>query len=142
EIEPVEPREFARFLFDWQHVSDATRVSGPQALAAILGQLEGFEAPALAWETELLAGRVEDYEMTWLDELCTTGRVVWTRLRPPVLDDGRAPTGSSLRATPVLLLPRTSVALWTRLAPQPHDDDAVSARAQRVLRHLEARGAS
>jgi ATP-dependent Lhr-like helicase len=50
EIEPVEPRDFARFLFEWQRVGPASRVSGPDALAGVLGQLEGFEAPAAAWE--------------------------------------------------------------------------------------------
>ena len=39
EIEPVEPRDFARFLFDWQHLSAATRVNGPEALSVVLGQL-------------------------------------------------------------------------------------------------------
>ncbi len=46
EIEPVEPRDFMRFLFDWQKVSSGARVEGPDALAAVLAQLEGFEAPA------------------------------------------------------------------------------------------------
>jgi ATP-dependent Lhr-like helicase len=142
EIEPVEPRDFARFLFGWQHVASATRVSGPQALAAIVAQLEGFEAPAVAWESELLPARVDDYEMTWLDELCTAGRVAWARLRPPATDDGRAAASASLRATPLLLLPRASVPRWRRLAPPAQDDTAVSARAQRVLRHLETHGAS
>ncbi len=142
EIEPVEPRDFARFLFGWQHVASATRVSGPQALAAIVAQLEGFEAPAVAWESELLPARVDDYEMTWLDELCTAGRVAWARLRPPATDDGRAAASASLRATPLLLLPRASVPRWRRLAPPAQDDTAVSARAQRVLRHLETQGAS
>src|SRR5690606_38526973 len=66
EIEPVQARDFARFLFEWQHVAQASRVSGAQALAAILTQLEGFEAPAAAWESEILSARVDDYEMTWL----------------------------------------------------------------------------
>src|SRR5207342_1539688 len=33
EIEPVEPRDFMRFLFEWQRVSKASQVSGPEALA-------------------------------------------------------------------------------------------------------------
>ncbi len=142
EIEPVEPRDFARFLFEWQHVTPMTRVSGAQALAAIIAQLEGFEAPASAWESEILSARVDDYELTWLDELCTTGRVAWTRLRPPLQrEEGHAPAGASLRAAPVLLLPRASVATWTRLSPM-QADAASSARAQRVMRYLEAHGAS
>ncbi|MDB6163077.1 MAG: ATP-dependent helicase, partial [Xanthomonadaceae bacterium] len=73
EIEPVEPRDFMRFLLDWQRVSAETRVSGPEALAGVLAQFEGFEAPAAAWETELLPARVSDYSISWLDDLCTAG---------------------------------------------------------------------
>ncbi|MCD6682262.1 MAG: DEAD/DEAH box helicase [Burkholderiaceae bacterium] len=142
EIEPVEPRDFARFLFEWQHLASSARVSGAQALAAILAQLEGFEAPASAWESQILAARVEDYELGWLDELCTAGRLVWTRLRPSALDEIRPTAGGSLRTTPLLLLPRTSVGPWTRLAPGIGADAPASARAQRVLRYLEAHGAS
>ncbi len=81
EIEPVEPRDFIRFLCDWQHVSPATRVSGPEALVGVLAQLEGFEAPAAAWEAELLPARIGDYSIAWLNDLCTAGRVAWARLR-------------------------------------------------------------
>ncbi|MCC8444054.1 DEAD/DEAH box helicase, partial [Xanthomonas cannabis] len=74
EIEPVSQRDYARFLFEWQHLDSASRVAGPDALAGVVGQLEGFEAPAVLWEGELLPARVRDYQPAWLDELCTAGR--------------------------------------------------------------------
>jgi ATP-dependent Lhr-like helicase len=143
EIEPVEPRDFARFLFEWQHVGAAARVSGPEALAGVLAQLEGYEAPAALWEAELLPARVNDYASAWLDDLCTAGRVLWTRLRPSA-NEGRAAggAGQSLRATPILLLPRRSAALWNGLAPAPADDAGLGSRAQRVAAWLAANGAS
>src|SRR5690606_25953881 len=52
EIEPVEPRDFVRFLFEWQHLAEGNRVEGPESLVAVLAQLEGFEAPAACWEPE------------------------------------------------------------------------------------------
>src|SRR5262249_38514756 len=58
EIEPVAARDFLRFLFEWQRVTSGARMEGPDALAAVLGQLEGFEAAAGAWETEILPARV------------------------------------------------------------------------------------
>jgi ATP-dependent helicase Lhr and Lhr-like helicase len=140
EIEPVEPRDFVRFLFDWQRVAATGRVSGPDALAGVLGQLEGFEAPAAVWEAEILAARVQDYASPWLDDLCTAGRMLWTRLRP-VVGEGRA-ASTSLRSTPVLLLPRRAAALWTRLAPARADDADLGSRARLVLEHLAAHGAS
>ncbi|RPI37273.1 MAG: ATP-dependent DNA helicase, partial [Hyphomicrobiaceae bacterium] len=50
EIEPVSTRNFLRFLLAWQHVDTDARLQGPHALAATIAQLEGFEAPAGAWE--------------------------------------------------------------------------------------------
>src|SRR4030095_1565054 len=82
EIEPVEPRDFARFLSECQHVPPPTQRSGPDALAGVLSQLEGYEAPAALWEAELLPARIRDYAPNWLDDLCTAGRTLWTRLRP------------------------------------------------------------
>ena len=140
EIEPVEPRDFARFLFDWQHLSPAARVSGPEALSVVLGQLEGYEAPAASWEAELLSARVQDYSIAWLDDLCTSGRILWARLRPTASEGGSA--SASLRSTPLLLLPRRTAALWRQLAPTPGDDAGMSSRASKVVAWLAASGAS
>ena len=67
-----------RFLFQWQHVAAEQRLEGPDALAAVIAQLEGFEIPAAAWEAEILPARVSGYEFTWLDDLCLAGRAVCT----------------------------------------------------------------
>jgi ATP-dependent Lhr-like helicase len=61
EIEPVERQDFMRFLFEWQHLSADTRGEGRDALLAVVEQLEGFEAPAVAWEEEMLPARIADY---------------------------------------------------------------------------------
>jgi ATP-dependent helicase Lhr and Lhr-like helicase len=144
EIEPVEPRDFVRFLFEWQHVAGSSRVSGPEALPAVLAQLEGFEAPASLWEAEVLPARVKDYASSWLDDLCTAGRTLWTRLRP--LASGTQGGGrSSLRTTPILLLPRRAAPAWSRLASAATasaDEEALGGRAQRVFDFLAASGAS
>ncbi|HYB33027.1 MAG TPA: DEAD/DEAH box helicase, partial [Steroidobacteraceae bacterium] len=80
QIEPIAARDFLRFLLEWQRVTPTGRMEGPDAVGAILAQLEGFEAPASAWETELLPSRISEYEPAWLDEQCLAGRFVWTRL--------------------------------------------------------------
>jgi ATP-dependent Lhr-like helicase len=143
EIEPVEPRDFMRFLFDWQRVSRSARVNGPESLASVLAQLEGFEAPAGAWESELLPARVADYSISWLDELCAAGRIAWMRLRgspPSQTEAGRA---GSVRTTPIVLLPRRQTATWLSLAIRRSDDDPpLSSRAQRVVDYLAEHGAS
>jgi ATP-dependent Lhr-like helicase len=143
EIEPVEPRDFMRFLFDWQRVSKDTRVSGPEALASVLAQLEGFEAPAGAWETELLPARISDYSISWLDDLCTAGHVAWTRLRGAATTSDSNGRTAPVRATPIVLLPRRQLPLWTRLtATQREDDPKLSSRAEKVADFLREHGAS
>ncbi|WP_355603616.1 DEAD/DEAH box helicase [Xanthomonas cannabis] len=135
EIEPVSQRDYARFLFEWQHLDSASRVAGPDALAGVVGQLEGFEAPAVLWEGELLPARVRDYQPAWLDELCTAGRTVWARLRP-----GGGRSGAALRATPIVLLPRREAQRWSGLA-RAADEEPLGSRAQRVVEVLQQQGA-
>ncbi len=84
EIEPVAARDFMRFLFDWQRVSAAARMQGPEALLSVLDQLEGTEIAAGAWESDVLPARINGYEPGWLDEQCLAGRYVWARIGAPV----------------------------------------------------------
>jgi ATP-dependent Lhr-like helicase len=139
EIEPVEARDFMRFLFRWQRVAADARVEGADALAAIVSQLEGFEAPAAAWETEILPARVNEYDPAWLDELSLAGRVVWTRLAAPRPAGDRRP--SPVRTTPIALLGRRNLALWTALVPAS-DGATPASRAGAVASFIAAHGAS
>jgi hypothetical protein len=82
EIEPVAARDFLRFLLGWQRAMPDARMQGPDAIEVVVAQLEGFEAAAGAWETEILPARVEEYEPAWLDDQCLSGRISWARLRP------------------------------------------------------------
>jgi ATP-dependent Lhr-like helicase len=136
EIEPVSRRQLMRFLFQWQHVAPDARLNGPDALPAIINQLEGFEAAAGAWETELLPVRIDDYAIQWLDEQCRAGRVVWNRLRT-----GGGSSGP-VRATPIVLLPRRSLATWSAIAANTQSQETLlSSRAQAVADALVAQGA-
>jgi ATP-dependent Lhr-like helicase len=139
EIEPVALRDFVRFLMDWQHVSPETRLRGPDALAAVLAQLEGFEAPAGAWESQLLPARVTGYDIAWLDALCGAGRIAWTRLRAST----GAPHASPVRASPIVLLPRRQLPTWNAIGAQANPElPSLSSRAQAVAEFLSQHGAS
>jgi len=135
EIEPVELADCMRFLADWQHLSAGTRMQGRESLGTLVEQLEGFQAAATAWESDLLPARLKDYGSTWLDELCRSGRIVWTRL------SGRLKaSGGPVRGTPIVLLPRRQLGAWHALAsdaPAPE----LSSRAQRVFDCLHTHGA-
>jgi ATP-dependent Lhr-like helicase len=139
EIEPIEARDFLRFLFEWQRVTPTGRMEGPDAVGAILAQLEGFEVPASAWETEILPNRISEYEPAWLDEQCLAGRFLWTRLSSRRSDPERG--AAPVRATPIVLLARRNLRLWSTLttATEPVQ---LSANAQRVIGFLTMHGAS
>ncbi|CDY74746.1 Lhr-like helicases [Caballeronia glathei] len=135
EIEPVERQDFMRFLFDWQHLAADTRGEGRDALLSVLGQLEGFEAPAVAWEDEILPARIADYSGYWLDEICRAGKIVWSR------PGGRSKAaGGPVRGTPIVLLPRRDLAAWNALM-RPGEAPEMSSRAQLVHDALKAHGA-
>ena len=135
EIEPVDRADFMRFLFDWQRVAPNNRVRGAEALAGVLGQLEGFQAAAGAWESEILPSRVSDYGINWLDDLCRSGRLIWCRLA------GRnRSAGGPLRSTPIVLLPRKSLGLWRACLSEAPPTEP-SPRAERLRQVLASQGA-
>jgi ATP-dependent helicase Lhr and Lhr-like helicase len=142
EIEPVAARDFLRFLLDWQRVAADSRMAGPDAVEAVVGQLEGFEAPAGAWETEILPARLAGYEPAWLDDLCLAGRIAWARLRPRnERPDGGERSPAPVRTTPITLLARRHAPLWAALSPKA-EPVRLSARAQAVADYVREQGAS
>jgi ATP-dependent Lhr-like helicase len=134
EIEPVATADFLRFLFRWQRLRPEQRGEGPDALAAVLEQLEGFEAAAAAWESDLLPSRLKAYDPAWLDALCLSGKTVWARLGP-------APSATTpVKATPIALLPRRRAGYWRHLRGGAAAE--LSGGARRVCEALQAQGAS
>jgi ATP-dependent Lhr-like helicase len=82
EIQPVTRAQFMRWLLHWQHVAPGTQVVAERGVLEVIRQLQGFEAPANAWEPHILAPRVGGYDPRLLDQLCLTGAVGWGRLSP------------------------------------------------------------
>jgi ATP-dependent Lhr-like helicase len=141
EIEPVAARDFLRFLLSWQRVTPDARMAGPKALDTIVGQLEGYQLPAAAWESEILPARLNGYHSHWLDDRCLAGQFAWTRMRPR---NGRAngeSRASPVRTTPIALLARRDVALWGSFSLEM-DAAHVSPRAQAIADYLRQNGAS
>ncbi len=155
-----------RFLLRWQGVA-GERAEGPASLARAVEQLEGFEAPAVAWEGDILPARVADYDPAWLDSLCLSGRTAWARVRPagagkgrggnetlrPAENEGSAPgpraadarprtRGGPVRTTPVALVARRNLPLWLDVSRERPERTALRGPAGAVLEHLERRGAS
>ncbi|MFI8965207.1 ATP-dependent helicase [Streptomyces sp. NPDC053493] len=76
ELEPVPPAALATFLPQWQHLG-SNSLRGIDGLARAIEQLQGAPVPASALEKLILPSRVRDYSPGLLDELTTTGEVVW-----------------------------------------------------------------
>ncbi|HYX27590.1 MAG TPA: DEAD/DEAH box helicase [Pyrinomonadaceae bacterium] len=142
EIEPVSAADFMRFLFVWQKVAPEHKVEGATSVAAILDQLEGFEAPAGSWESEILPARIADYDPAWLDALCASGRLTWLRLSPPKLSTDKVSTSSPVRSTPMVLLNRKNVQTWNRAFPSNETGAQLSTNTQTVYDYLKEHGAS
>jgi len=75
EVEPVPPEALARFLPQWQGVSSQRR--GVDALADVVAQLQGAPVAASVLEADVLACRMASYKAAELDQLCTSGEIVW-----------------------------------------------------------------
>jgi ATP-dependent Lhr-like helicase len=90
EVEPAGRDRFARFLPSWQNV-DAHRAAGagPDRLREALAPLQGVALTPKVWEGDVLPRRLGAYSPTWLDELCTSGEVVWIGAGARGRSDGR-----------------------------------------------------
>ena len=146
EIEPVASTDFIRFLLAWQKVAPDHQMEGPESLKAIIEQLEGVEAPAAAWEGELLPTRMVEYDPAWLDALCLSGEVVWARLSPLSRSSEsteRTRGSGPVRNTPIALLRRKNFALWSSVFPQQATATGeFSTTTKMVYDYLATRGAS
>ncbi len=114
EIQPVSIAEFQRFLLAWQRVEIEHRAEGLEGARTVLELLDGFELPAAAWEPEVLALRVKEYQPAWLDQLCFTGRFGWGRLTAPQKTNGRPPL--PVRSSPISLFSRENLPHWLTLS--------------------------
>jgi ATP-dependent Lhr-like helicase len=110
-------------------------------------QVQGFEAPANSWESQILKRRVADFDPKILDQLCLTGAVGWGRLSPHPATLG-ALTNEKRRVMPTSVAPITFFvredADW--MIPRREANEAetigLSPDAYAILQFLRQRGAS
>ncbi len=145
EIEPVTARDFIRFLLRWQHIAAGTRREGRRGVLAVIEQLQGYELAAGAWESAVLAARVDGYRREWLDEACLSGQVSWGRLSVRDCEPDPGPRRGGLspsRATPITLTIRDDLPWLLRAARgdlTPAEPEA--GRTRDVLDALRQHGA-
>ncbi|MBN8229257.1 DEAD/DEAH box helicase [Corallococcus macrosporus] len=164
EIEPLSPQDFMRFLFRWHHLEDVDALRGSTGLLKAVRLLQGYEAPASAWERFLLPARMRGYTPDLMERACYAGEVAWGRV---TLKDPPKPAGprrgapveppepvvvkrsSPTRNAPLTFTVREDLE-WMLAAARPHAvlaDGGVwtppdlSAAAKDVVGVLERRGA-
>jgi ATP-dependent Lhr-like helicase len=142
EIEPVGPADFMRFLFKWQHVDPAARLTGVEGLREVIASLDGFELPAGAWERSVLPARMAPYESQHLDLLCLAGEAGWARLSKPGGDPSAPPRLAP--ATSIALFLRDHAEAWQTLTADDIEPRELSLDkdSRAVLQALRGRGAS
>ena len=148
EIEPVSIAVYQRFLFRWQGLGQERR-EGSEALAAVIGELQGLALPAVAWEREILPARLANYSPMQMDELAVSGRIAWyrpmtrqqwNRAAENGLQRGRGTVANS----PIVILPRETLPMWRGMAAAGNgvgDEYPLSTCAGRIHKLLMARGA-
>jgi ATP-dependent helicase Lhr and Lhr-like helicase len=158
EIEPVSAANFIRFLLRWQHVHPGTQLHGRTGLVQIIGQLQGLELPAPAWEAHIFPARIGRYDPSTLEDLCLAGEVSWGRLGLRALTDtveelqprahaGRKSPGRVLaptRAAPLAFMLREHLAWLLQPASRSFDEliAGLSDPAREVAEVLKHYGAS
>ncbi|MBI3328774.1 MAG: DEAD/DEAH box helicase [Nitrospinae bacterium] len=156
EIAPVSVADFIRFLLRWQHVQPGTQQHGRGGLLEVIGQLQGLELPAPAWERDILPARISRYDPSTLESLCLAGMVTWGRLAvrmptPEIEDPLPSPargawhtrrTGPT-RAAPLAFMQRDDLPWLLNSLPAFTDGrDGLSAIARDVADVLGKHGAS
>jgi len=150
QVEPVTAAVFMRWLMRWQHLTPGAQLIGERGLMQALRQLQGFEVPANAWERQILARRVQNYDPEALDKLCLMGAVGWGRLSPHPATLDTAATGARrivpTSVAPITFFVREEADWMASKRGDAHDDTSfisgLSGGAKQVLEFLRTRGAS
>ncbi len=78
-VRAVDRAAFVRFLFDLQGIGAVgeERLEGIEGTADVIAQFEGVFLPVASWESQVLPSRVRDYRPSMLDELLSSGEILW-----------------------------------------------------------------
>jgi ATP-dependent Lhr-like helicase len=125
EVEAVEQPALARFALSWHGIGRTTGRGGIERLREVLFPLQRLPLTPEVWERQVLPLRMSEYRPELLDQLCTSGEVVWLGA-----DGGRV--AIAFREDAALLGPPAGQ------APPPADPASEAVRAALLgARHLD-----
>jgi ATP-dependent Lhr-like helicase len=144
-IQPVAPEQYWLYLAEYHHLFPDSHRENTLGLREALGQLQGFEMPAGAWEMDILASRVEKYQSEWLDQLSYSGELVWGRLRAPHVVQEEEPSRAALtRVVPISLAFREDLPWLLPIKPEVKKEQgplSLRPEARTVYAALQQQGA-
>jgi len=142
-VRPAPPAAYVQMLLAWQSALPGERVKHRDGLLQVVEKLAGFEAPAAAWEQEILPARIDGYDPAWIDELTLSGEIGWGRLRPPgASPEKRSRKGTAItRAMPIALVERSELPWLLPAERDGVDLERISSYAQAVHDALREHGA-
>ena len=164
-IKPVSLQTYTEFLFNAHNlveVSEPSSSSSPPREPALdgqtrlqngLGLLDGIAAPGASWEADLFPVRVADYDPSWLDVMCISGKMIWGRYSLPSAsqrakrrkDATTANASGPIKSTPISIVSRGNLDIWKALSAAEHSDEQalpLSELARQIEVDLEQNGAS
>lgn len=164
-IKPVSLQAYTQFLFDTHQLVAIAKPSqnstsakepsldGQTRVQSTLGLLDGIAAPAASWEADLYPVRIANYDPSWLDSMCISGKMVWGRYSLPNITQRQQRSTSGLKSsasgpiksTPISIVSRANLDIWKALSAGAHDKDEVlllSELAQKIETDLADNGAS
>ena len=134
---PVPVSVFLQFLFEWQHVTHDTKLSGEPGLLKVIEQIQGFESAAHAWERSVLPLRLHDYSSSLLDSLFFSGEAIWGRFAKRLNDSDQKLS----RNSPISIGLRTNLNWLLDLRIQD-DESLQTGAALEIFSYLQSKGAS
>jgi ATP-dependent Lhr-like helicase len=140
QIKPVAPHEFVHFLTHWQHLAAGTRLHGREGLIELIDMLQGYDAAAGSWESEIIPARMTSYLPIWIDELSHGGVVTWGRLRTPEKDEDSLSSSGMTKSAPIALMIRDDVG-WLLPKERPDAKPFMRSNAQTVYEAIATSGA-
>ncbi len=146
-VKPVDKMHYKRYLAKWMNLNADSMGEGVESLSSVLEMLEGYEAPAAVWESDILPARNFGYTPELLDHLNATGRFLWCRLSMPDALYGQSKANRklrqrmSIRSIPLTFLRRNQLKTWKFLADrQNHAEPKLSGMAALVVEALTELG--
>lgn len=129
QVQLYDSAQFMQFLLHWQHVTPKSQLNEEDGVFTVIEQLQGRALPFSIWENLVLAQRIVNYQPAWLNELVSSGEIIWLGIP--------AGTGENRLLTCVL---KENLKLTQRLAAR-NNAAATSESAAQIMQVLQENGA-